>query len=59
MREWNATADNVVPAALSEQLHDRMCGIDQQVERRVYEQGQGHVEAVPDAVSDGLEWLEQ
>jgi hypothetical protein len=40
-------------------LVQRMCAEGQVVERRVYEKGQGHGEAVPDAVSDAFEWLQQ
>jgi hypothetical protein len=31
----------------------------QVVERRVYDRGQSHVDAVPDAVNDGLAWIDQ
>lgn len=55
----HSAADNVVPATLSQLLVQRMCGEGQVVERRVYDKGQGHVEAVPDAVNDGFEWLQQ
>jgi hypothetical protein len=55
----HSAADNVVPATLSQLLVQRMCGEGQVVERRVYDKGQGHVEAVPDAVNDGFEWLRQ
>jgi pimeloyl-ACP methyl ester carboxylesterase len=55
----HSAADQVVPAGLSELLFERMCGAGQVVERRVYDKGQGHVEAVPDAVSDGFAWIGQ
>ncbi|MGH9192208.1 MAG: lipase family protein [Acidimicrobiales bacterium] len=55
----HSAADNVVPATLSQLLVQRMCGEGQVVERRVYDKGHGHVEAVPDAVNDGFEWLQQ
>jgi fermentation-respiration switch protein FrsA (DUF1100 family) len=55
----HSAADDVVPATLSQLLVQRMCGEGQVVERRVYDKGQSHVEAVPDAVSDGFEWLQQ
>ncbi|HKA82685.1 MAG TPA: lipase family protein [Acidimicrobiales bacterium] len=55
----HSAADDVVPAALSQALVQRMCSEGQVVERRVYDKGQGHVEAVPDAVSDAFEWLQQ
>jgi hypothetical protein len=54
----HSAADDVVPAALSGALFDRMCGLGQTVERRLYEKGQGHGEAVPDAVSDGFAWIQ-
>ncbi len=55
----HSAADDVVPATLSQILVQRMCTEGQVVERRVYEKGQGHVDAVPDAVSDAFEWLQQ
>jgi hypothetical protein len=47
----HSAADNTVPAALSQLLADRMCDVGQVVERRVYDRGQSHVDAVPDAVN--------
>jgi Secretory lipase len=55
----HSAADDVVPAALSQVLVQRMCREGQVVERRVYDKGQSHVQAVPDAVSDAFEWLQQ
>ena len=55
----HSAADNTVPAALSQLLADRMCDVGQVVERRVYDRGQSHVDAVPDAVDDGLAWIGQ
>jgi pimeloyl-ACP methyl ester carboxylesterase len=55
----HSAADDTVPAALSQLLADRMCDVGQVVERRVYERGQSHVDAVPDAVDDGLAWIGQ
>ena len=55
----HSAADDVVPAALSGILFDRLCGEGQVVERRVYERGQSHGAAVPDAVADGLGWIAQ
>jgi hypothetical protein len=55
----HSAADDVVPAALSQVLVQRMCAEGQVVERRVYDKGQGHGQAVPDAVSDAFEWLQQ
>ncbi len=54
----HSAADDVVPAALSELLVERMCGVGQVVERRVYDDGGSHGDAVPDAVADGLAWIE-
>ncbi|HEX6424458.1 MAG TPA: lipase family protein [Acidimicrobiales bacterium] len=53
----HSAADDVVPAALSQILFDRMCGLGQQVERRVYDTGQGHGEAAPQAYVDGFDWI--
>jgi pimeloyl-ACP methyl ester carboxylesterase len=55
----HSAADDVVPAPLSQVLVQRMCAEGQVVERRVYDKGQSHVQAVPDAVSDAFEWLQQ
>jgi pimeloyl-ACP methyl ester carboxylesterase len=55
----HSAADATVPAALSQLLADRMCDAGQVVERRVYDRGQSHVDAVPDAVNDGLAWIDQ
>jgi len=55
----HSAADDVVPATLSQILVERMCGEGQVVERRVYDKGQGHVDAAPDAVSDAFDWLQQ
>lgn len=54
----HSSADVVVPAGLSQAMLTRMCGLDQVVERRVYEKGQGHIEAAPDAVVDGYAWID-
>jgi dienelactone hydrolase len=54
----HSAADQVVPASLSEALFNRLCGLDQDVERRVYDQGDSHVLAAVDAATDGLVWLE-
>jgi Secretory lipase len=55
----HSAADDVVPAPLSQVLVQRMCAEGQVVERRVYDKGQSHVQAVPDAVSDAFAWLQQ
>jgi pimeloyl-ACP methyl ester carboxylesterase len=55
----HSAADDVVPDALSQVMVRRMCAEGQVVERRVYDKGQGHVQAVPDAVNDAFEWLQQ
>jgi dienelactone hydrolase len=53
----HSAADDIVPAALSQILFDRMCGLGQQVERRVYDAGQDHGEAAPQAYVDGFDWI--
>lgn len=54
----HSQADTVVPAALSELLFERLCGLGQVVERRVYTEGRDHVEsAVQEAAPDGYEWI--
>jgi Secretory lipase len=55
----HSAADDVVPVALSGILFDRMCQKGQVVERRVYENGDGHGAAAPGAVADGAAWLQQ
>jgi hypothetical protein len=55
----HSAADETVPAALSAALFERMCGLGQVAERRVYENGHGHVQAAPGAVADGLAWIQQ
>jgi pimeloyl-ACP methyl ester carboxylesterase len=55
----HSAADDIVPATLSQLLVQRMCSEGQVVERRVYDKGQGHVDAVPDAVTDAFDWLRQ
>jgi hypothetical protein len=53
----HSRADDVVPVVLSQILFTRLCGLGQVVERRVYEKGQGHVGAAPDAFRDALAWI--
>ena len=55
----HSAADDVVPIALSGILFDRMCQKGQVVERRVYENGDGHGAAAPGAVADGAAWIQQ
>jgi pimeloyl-ACP methyl ester carboxylesterase len=55
----HSAADDVVPVALSAILFDRMCQEGQVVERRVYQNGDGHGEAAPGAVADGAAWIQQ
>jgi pimeloyl-ACP methyl ester carboxylesterase len=52
----HSSADEVVPASLSEIMHGRMCEVGQQVERRVVDDG-GHGQAAPQAFAEGLEWI--
>jgi fermentation-respiration switch protein FrsA (DUF1100 family) len=54
----HSAADDVVPAALSQLLFDRMCGLGQEVERRVYDEGQSHIEAAPPAYADAMDWID-
>jgi pimeloyl-ACP methyl ester carboxylesterase len=51
--------DDVVPVALSALLFDRLCGLGQEVERRVYENGGGHGATAPTALADGAAWIQQ
>jgi alpha-beta hydrolase superfamily lysophospholipase len=53
----HSAADTTVPAILSEMLYDRMRSIGQPVERRVLPEGD-HVGAIPQAMADGLAWLD-
>ncbi len=53
----HSAADDVVPAVLSEMLFTRMCGLGQQAERRVYDDGQGHGEAAVPAYIDAFAWI--
>ncbi|HKE73002.1 MAG TPA: lipase family protein [Acidimicrobiales bacterium] len=55
----HSAADDVVPAALSEIMFKRMCGLGQTVERRVYHEGLGHGAQVPEAARDGFAWIQQ
>jgi hypothetical protein len=54
----HSAADEVVPRGFSEALVSDWCRLGQQVELRLYDQGEGHVEAMDDAAIDGLAWLE-
>ena len=54
----HSAADDVVPAALSQITFDRLCDLGQVVERRVYDQGDGHGAAALDAAVDGFAWLD-
>jgi hypothetical protein len=49
--------DDLVPAALSQLMFNRMCENGWTVERRVYNKGQGHGAAAADAVTDGISWI--
>jgi pimeloyl-ACP methyl ester carboxylesterase len=53
----HSAADEVVPAALSELLFARMCGLGQQAERRVLADGGGHVDAAAPAFVAGMAWI--
>jgi hypothetical protein len=54
----HSAADDLLPPVLSELLFNRLCRLHQVVERRVYDKGQDHGQAVPDAYQDGFEWLQ-
>ena len=54
----HSAADDLVPAALSQITFDRLCGLGQVVERRVYEDGKGHGAAATDAAVDGFAWID-
>ena len=53
----HSEADDVVPLTLSKFLLDRMCQVDQVVERRILTDGDGHGAAAPPAYRLGLTWL--
>lgn len=53
----HSAEDDVVPASLSQAAFDRMCDLDQDVERRVYENAGGHGDAAPRLVTDGFDWI--
>jgi pimeloyl-ACP methyl ester carboxylesterase len=55
----HSAADDVVPAALSGIMFDRMCKEGQVVERRVYNEGLGHGAQAPEAFRDGFTWIQQ
>jgi pimeloyl-ACP methyl ester carboxylesterase len=55
----HSAADDVVPAALSGIMVDRMCKEGQVVERRVYNEGLGHGAQAPEAFRDGFTWIQQ
>jgi fermentation-respiration switch protein FrsA (DUF1100 family) len=54
----HSAADDLVPVGLSQALFDRLCDEGQLVERRVYDQGKGHVAAALDAYVDGIAWID-
>jgi predicted esterase len=53
----HSAEDDVVPPSLSQAAFDRMCDLDQDVERRVYEDAGGHGDAAPRLVTDGFDWI--
>jgi pimeloyl-ACP methyl ester carboxylesterase len=53
----HSAEDEVVPATLSQAAFARMCELDQDVERRVYEDAGGHGDAAPQAFIDGFVWI--
>ena len=54
----HSAADEIVLATFSELTFERLCELGQVVERRVYEQGDGHNAASVDAALDGFAWLD-
>jgi predicted esterase len=54
----HSAADDLVPVGLSQALFDRLCDEGQLVERRVYDQGKGHLPAAVDAYVDGTAWID-
>jgi pimeloyl-ACP methyl ester carboxylesterase len=50
-------ADEVVPSPLLHALLDRMCAVGTGVDRRLYEDGGGHVETATRSYLDGFAWL--
>jgi len=54
----HSEADRTVPIDFTLGLADRLCSLGQRLELRVYDLGEGHVEAVDDAVTDGLAWID-
>ena len=55
----HSAADEFVALDRSERLVERMCEAGQVVERRVYEPGASHGDALPVAIDDALRWFEQ
>jgi len=54
----HSLTDTTVPAGLSEVLFNRLCGLGQVVERRVYDEGQNHVQTAFSHAPDMLAWIE-
>ncbi|HWC22813.1 MAG TPA: lipase family protein [Flexivirga sp.] len=53
----HSDVDETVPAFLSDTMFKRMCRLGWHAERRVYHNGKTHVGEVPDALVDGLHWI--
>jgi S-formylglutathione hydrolase FrmB len=49
--------DDIVPATFSAAIFERLCAQGQDVERRTYDEGQGHGDAAGPAFVDGLAWI--
>jgi hypothetical protein len=54
----HSSADTTVPAGLSEAMFNRLCGLGQTVERRVYDEGQNHVQTAISKAPEMFAWIE-
>lgn len=54
----HSASDEIVPAALSEAMFNRLCGLGQVIERRLYDDGNGHGEQAYASASEMFAWIE-
>ena len=54
-----SSADEVVPGPLVDALVDRMCAAGSRVERRLYDDGGGHLETALRSYLEGFAWLDE
>jgi predicted esterase len=54
---YHGSADETIPVVASERLFDRLCGLGQTAERKVY-QGQSHGGVVLVAFLDVAQWID-